>query len=589
MSRTPAKSETTVQGIAASRGIAYGQAFLYLTNDVEVPLYVVDADKREAEVERFDQALLLTREQLQRIRDEVEQNLGPDEARIFDAHLLVLEDQALLDETLREFHKSGHNIETCFDKVAQRYIKAFAEIDDEYLRERAGDIRDVAQRLLQNLLGKTAPNLSQLIDQRVVVANEISPSDAASVDRSQAMGVVTESGSRTSHAVIVARSMNIPAVVGVRELVNKITVDDWILVDGYDGLVIVNPAEETLFRYGRIRTEKKSLEDHLMARVQEPSITRDGVAVPLRANIEKADEVDLVRHYAGDGVGLYRTEFLFLSSPRLPSEQEQYEAYRTIAEGFPQGPVVLRTLDLGGDKPMSGAPQLFPDEANPFLGFRAIRFCLAHPEIFKPQLRAMLRASDYGPIELMFPMISGVEEMRRAREVLEECKQELATAGVSYNADVRVGTMIEVPSAAVVADQLAGICDFFSIGTNDLIQYVLAVDRVNDRIAHLYEPTHPAVVRVIKSVVDAAHAAGIKVSVCGEMAGDPILVPLLLGLGVDELSMTPPSLPAVKYLVRAMAMSEARALAQRALDSDSGTSILQACTAFYRGLMQSAQ
>jgi len=589
MSRTSAKSEFTVSGIAASRGIAYGQAFLYLTNDVEVPLYVVDADKREAEVERLDQALLITREQLQRIRDEVEQNLGPDEARIFDAHLLVLEDQALLDETLREFHKSGHNIETCFDKVAQRYIKAFAEIDDEYLRERAGDIRDVAQRLLQNLLGKTAPNLSQLIDQRVVVANEISPSDAASVDRSQAMGVVTESGSRTSHAVIVARSMNIPAVVGVRELVNKITVDDWILVDGYDGLVIVNPAEETLFRYGRIRTEKKSLEDHLMARVQEPSITRDGVAVPLRANIEKADEVDLVRHYAGDGVGLYRTEFLFLSSPRLPSEQEQYEAYRTIAEGFPQGPVVLRTLDLGGDKPMSGAPQLFPDEANPFLGFRAIRFCLAHPEIFKPQLRAMLRASDYGPIELMFPMISGVEEMRRAREVLEECKQELATAGVSYNADVRVGTMIEVPSAAVVADQLAGICDFFSIGTNDLIQYVLAVDRVNDRIAHLYEPTHPAVVRVIKSVVNAAHAAGIKVSVCGEMAGDPILVPLLLGLGVDELSMTPPSLPAVKYLVRAMAMSEARALAKRALDSDSGASILQACTAFYRELMQSAQ
>lgn len=583
-----AKIEFSVQGIAASRGIAYGQAFLYLTSEVEVPLYVVDPHKREAEAERFDRALLLTRGQLQHIRDEVEDNLGPEEARIFDAHLLVLEDQALLAETQREFQLTGHNIESCFDKVARRYIKAFDEIDDEYLRERAGDIRDVAQRLLQNLLGLTAPNLSQLLDQRVVVSNEISPSDAASLDRSQALGVVTESGSRTSHAVIVARSMNIPAVVGVRELVQRITVEDWVLIDGYDGLVIINPSEQTLFRYGRISTEKKSHEDHLLARVNRPSVTRDGVTIPLRANIEKSDEVELVRRYAGQGIGLYRTEFLFLSNPRLPTEEEQYEAYRTIVEGFPEDPVILRTLDLGGDKPMSGAPQLFPPEANPFLGFRAIRFCLAHPEIFKPQLRAMLRASAHGPVELMFPMISGMEEMRRAREILEECKQELAAAGVPHNAQVRVGSMIEIPSAALVADQLAGVCDFFSIGTNDLIQYVLAVDRVNDRIAHLYEPTHPAVVRVIKQVVEAAHGAGIKVSVCGEMAGDPVLAPLLLGLGVDELSMTPPLLPAVKYVVRALHLSEARALAERALAADSGSETLLACTAFYRRLMESA-
>lgn len=583
-----AKTEFYVQGIPASRGIAYGQAFLYLTSDVEVPLYVVDPDKREAETERFDRALLITRGQLQRIRDEVENNLGQEEARIFDAHLLVLEDQALLSETMREFKQTGHNIESCFDKVAQRYIKAFAEIDDEYLRERAGDIRDVAQRLLQNLLGLTAPNLSQLLDQRVVVSNEISPSDAASLDRSQAQGVVTESGSRTSHAVIVARSMNIPAVVGVRDLVQKITVEDWVLIDGYDGLVIINPTEQTLFRYGRIRSEKVSHEDHLLARVNRPSVTRDGVDVPLRANIEQSDEVELVRRYAGQGVGLYRTEFLFLSNPRLPTEEEQYTAYRAVVEGFPEGPVVLRTLDLGGDKPMSGAPELFPHEANPFLGFRAIRFCLAHPEIFKPQLRAMLRASAHGPVELMFPMISGVEEMRRAREVLEECKQELSSAGVPHNARLRVGSMIEIPSAAIVADQLAGVCDFFSIGTNDLIQYVLAVDRVNDRIAHLYEPTHPAVVRVIKQIVEAAHGAGIKVSVCGEMAGDPVLAPLLLGLGVDELSMTPPLLPAVKYVVRALNLSEAHALAERALTAENGAVTLQACTAFYRQLMQSA-
>jgi phosphoenolpyruvate-protein phosphotransferase (PTS system enzyme I) len=588
MPSSSSKPEFSVQGIAASRGIAYGQAFLYLTSDVEVPLYVVDADKRQAEIDRFDQALLHTRGQLQRIRDEVEVNLGAEEARIFDAHLLVLEDQALLGETLREFNQTSHNIESCFDKVARRYIKAFDEIDDEYLRERAGDIRDVAQRLLQNLLGLTAPNLSQLLDQRVVVANEISPSDAAGLDRSQALGVVTESGSRTSHAVIVARSLNIPAVVGVRDLAQRITVEDWVLVDGYDGVVVVNPSEQTLFRYGRIRTEKQTHEEHLLARVMQPSVTRDGVAVPLRANIEKSDEVELVRRYAGQGVGLFRTEFLFLSQPRLPDEEEQYAAYRTVAEGFAEGPVILRTLDLGGDKPMSGAPDLFPEEANPFLGFRAIRFCLAHPEIFKPQLRAMLRASAHGPIELMFPMISGVDEMRRAREVLEECKRELAAAGVPHNAQVRVGSMIEIPSAALVADQLAGLCDFFSIGTNDLIQYVLAVDRVNDRIAHLYEPTHPAVVRVIRQIVEAAHGAGIKVSVCGEMAGDPVLAPLLLGLGVDELSMTPPLLPAVKYAVRALRLADARSLAERALSADNGAEILSACTAFYRELMANA-
>ena len=584
MSESSSKTELTVKGVSASVGIAYGPAFLYVKDDVEVPSYLVSKDKRAEEITRFDHAILATRGQIQKIRDEVEANLGHDEARIFDAHLMVLEDQALVTETLREFEEGGYNIETCFHKVSQHYIEAFARIDDEYLRERAGDIRDVAQRVLQNLLGRAEQNLSHLVESRIVVANDISPSDAASIDRSQAMGIVTESGSKTSHAVIVARSMKVPAVVGVRELIPRIGIDDTILVDGYEGVVIINPTEHTLFRYGQIRRDKESFEQRLMLQVDQPSVTLDGAEIALTANIEKADEVGLVKKYAAGGVGLFRTEFQYLASTHVPSEDDLFEAYRTVAAGLAQTPVVIRTLDLGGDKPMASAPHLFPYEANPFLGFRAIRFCLAHLDLFKAQLRAILRASAFGAVELMFPMISGVEEMRRAKEVLETCKSELREAGVAFDENLPVGSMIEVPSAAIVADQLAQECDFFSIGTNDLIQYVLAVDRVNDRIAHLYEPTHPAVLRLIKKIVDDAHAAKIKVSVCGEMAGDPIMVPLLLGLG--ELSMTPPLLPAVKYLVRNFKLSSARKLAAKALTNASGTETLQECVLFYRNHMR---
>lgn len=559
------KTETVIRGIAASRGIAYGQVFLYLQSELELPRYQVDPAKRVAEIARFDQALITTRQQIAQIQQQVRRNLSEEEALIFDAHQMVLEDQALIGETIREFETTGLNIETCFNAVAQRYIQAFSEIDDEYLRERAADIKDVARRVLHVLLGQSAVNLSELVEKRIIVANDISPSEAAGIDRSAALGIVTDSGSRTSHAVIVARSLKIPAVVAVRDLTKRVQDGDWAIIDGYEGIVVLHPTQATLFRYGKIQKEKSSFESRLLAANELPAETLDGVRVTLRANIEKADEVALVRQYRGEGVGLYRTEYLYLSSHHLPNEEQQYADYRAIVEGLAPAPVTIRTLDIGGDKPLPGSPELIGPEANPFLGFRAIRMCLENPALFKEQLRAILRASAHGKVEIMYPMIGCAEELERANTLLAEAKAELKTRGQAFDEQVRVGTMIEIPSAALAADTLTPHCQFFSIGTNDLIQYLLAIDRGNNRIAHLYDPTHPAVLRVLKQVIDAAHQRQLKVSVCGEMAGDPIYAPLLVGLGVDELSMTPTLLPAVKYLIRAMKFSEAQKLAQDAL------------------------
>ncbi len=576
-----AKSEIVIQGIAASKGIAYGQVFLYLQSELEIPRYTVDPDKRVAEIARFEQALIVTRQQISQIQAQVTKNLSEEEALIFDAHQMVLEDQALIGETIRDFQKTGLNIETCFNAVAERYIKAFSEIDDEYLRERAADIKDVTKRVLHILLGQTANSLSELVEQRIIVAHDISPSEAAGIDRSAALGIVTDAGSRTSHAVIVARSMKIPAVVGVRDLTTKLKSGDWLMVDGYDGVVIINPAEPTLFRYGKIQKAKKSFETRLMSVNDLAAETLDGMAVTLRANIEKPEEVALVRQYRADGVGLYRTEFLFLSSTHLPTEEEQYAAYREIVAGLAPAPVTIRTLDVGGDKPLPGDPHLIGPEANPFMGFRAIRMCLENPELFKVQLRAILRASAHGTVELMYPMISGTEELDRARVLLDEARGELTARGQAFDARLRVGTMIEIPSAALASDLLADKSDFFSIGTNDLIQYLLAIDRGNNRIAHLYDPSHPAVIRVLRQIVDAGHAHGLKVSVCGEMAGDPVYTPLLLGLGVDELSMSPTLLPAVKFLVRAMKMTDARKLAADALAQSDQKQTYALIEAFY--------
>lgn len=574
-------TETVIRGIAASRGIAYGQVFLYLQSELEVPRYQVDPTKRVPEIARFEQALVTTRQQIAAIQAQVRKNLSEEEALIFDAHQMVLEDQALISETIREFETTGLNIETCFNAVAQRYIQAFAEIDDEYLRERAADIKDVARRVLHVLLGQSAMNLSELVEKRIIVAHDVTPSEAAGIDRSAALGIVTDTGSRTSHAVIVARSMKIPAVVGVRDLTKRVQDGDWLIVDGYEGLAILHPTQATLFRYGKIQKEKSSFESRLLAANELPAETLDGVRVTLRANIEKADEVALVRQYRAEGVGLYRTEYLYLSSNHLPDEEHQYANYRAIVEGLAPAPVTIRTLDIGGDKPLPGNPELIGPEANPFLGFRAIRMCLENPELFKVQLRAILRASAHGKVEIMYPMIGCAEEIEKANALLAEAKAELKARGQAFDPKLRVGTMIEIPSAALAADTLAPHCQFFSIGTNDLIQYLLAIDRGNNRIAHLYDPTHPAVLRVLKQVIDAARAHNLKVSVCGEMAGDPIYAPLLIGLGVDELSMTPPLLPAVKYLIRAIKFSEAQKLAADCLAQTDTKKTAAIVEAFY--------
>jgi phosphoenolpyruvate-protein phosphotransferase (PTS system enzyme I) len=577
-----ASEEVIVPGIAASPGIAFGQIFVYLRSEVEVPSYQIDPGKRVEEIARFEQALLITRQQIAKIQNEVEKNLGADEARIFDAHLLVLEDQALIAETIREFEGTGRNIETCFNDVAQRYIRAFSEIDDEYLRERAGDIRDVAQRVLQNLLGMAENTLSRLADKRVVVANDLAPSDSASIDRSAALAIVTDTGSKTSHAVIVARSMKVPAVVGVRDLTKRVKASDWALVDGYEGIVILNPSQATLFRYGQIQLQKKSFEQRILEANRAEAVTLDGVAVTLLANIEKVDEIGAVKEYLAKGVGLFRTEYLFLNSSRMPTEQEQFLVYKAVAEALAPNPVIIRTLDLGGDKPLANVPDILPRESNPFMGYRAIRFCLDHPEIFKEQLRAVLMAGAHGNVMMMYPMVSGVNEVLLANALLAECKVELRARGQPFDEKLVVGTMIEIPSAVAVADLLAQSCGFFSIGTNDLIQYMLAIDRGNDRVAHLYEPAHPAVLRSIRRIVEEGHRCKIAVGVCGEMASDPAYAPLLLGLGVDSLSMTPTLLPAVKYLLRAMTMADARALAEEALSLSSAKEIHARCEAFYR-------
>ena len=570
-----ARTEKRFQGIGVSPGIARGTIFVYRTDDEEPPVRRIAEAEIPGEIARFEQALIATRAQILEMQERIAEAIGTKDAGIFDAHLLVVEDRTLIDEVLRTLTREKMNIEHVFQQVANRYSKTLSEIDDPYLRERALDIHDVARRVVHNLMGKQTKPLSAIDTQHVLVAHNLTPSDTAQLNRQLVLGFATDVGSKTSHTAIMARSMNIPAVVGLHNVTEMLVTGDQVLLDGYNGFLITNPSDQTLWEYGELEIKKTKVEEKLTELRETVSTTLDGRHVILSANIELPDEVEFVKKNGAEGIGLYRTEFFYINKVELPDEEEQYKNYRLVAEQVLPHCVIIRTLDLGGDKFMSALD--LPEELNPFLGWRAIRFCLEKPDIFKVQLRAILRASTVGNVRMMYPMISGVDELKKANAMLDECRQELRAEGIPFNEQMEVGAMIEIPSAALSADILAQHVKFFSIGTNDLIQYSIAVDRVNERISHLYEPTHPAIIRLIKMVVDAGHAHNMWVGICGEMAGEILLTPLLLGLGVDELSTGAALVPRVKRAVQTLDVGVCLRLVEEVMHLDSSSEILVHC------------
>lgn len=559
------KTERIFRGVQVSPGIARGVIYLYRPDEEPAENTPVTAEDVPKEFARFEQALIKTRQQLTEIPTRFGKEIGGDGVSIFDAHMLVLDDPMLTEQVFKRLQTEKVNVEYILHEVSEQYVQALSKVEDSYLRERAADVRDVARRIMRNLRGEHREALQHLPAPRIVVAHDLSPSDTALMDRTKVLGFATDAGSRTSHTAIIARSQGVPAVVAMHDISRHATTGDEALLDGYSGLLIINPSQSTLYEYGQIEIRHHTIEDRLALLRDKPAQTRDGSRVELTANIEFPDEAASARDHGAEGIGLYRTEFLFLNRRDLPGEDEQFTAYQSVAKVMAPHPVTIRTIDIGGDK-------LFPvgdghAERNPFLGWRGARFSLDRPDIFKTQLRAALRASAVGNIKLMYPMISCLSELERAAALLRECEEELRREGTPFNERMEVGAMIEVPSAALMADQLASHVHFFSIGTNDLIQYTLAVDRVNERVAHLYTPTFPAVLRLIKMVVDAARAHQIRVAVCGEMAGEPLLAPLLIGLGVHELSMSAVSLPLVKFVLRGINVADVQALADRALRS----------------------
>jgi len=570
------KGETVLRGIAASAGVARAKIVVLEKVRHTIERRTLTESELADEVSRLQQALLRTRAQVREVQKKLAQNIGTEHAGIFEAHLLVLEDPSLIDEAVRMIHRDKVNAEHAFHVVAERYASALAAVDDEYLRERAADLRDVASRVLNELQGHDHDHdLRHLKEPCIIIAHDLTPSKTAQLDRKNVLGFATDVGSKTSHSAILSRSLRIPAVVGLKTATEDLETGQYALLDGYNGLIIVNPTDQTLFEYGQLVRKRITLEEKLHEVLQQPAITLDNHRVTLSANIEQASDAEAVKASGAEGVGLFRTEYLFINRDSPPTEEEQYQAYRDVARALAPHPVVIRTLDLGGDKFLSHLH--VPTEMNPFLGWRAIRFCLAQRDIFGAQLRAILRASAEGNVHMMYPMISGMDELNQANAMVEEFKAELRAKNQPFDTNLGAGAMIEIPSAVMIADSLAKRARFFSIGTNDLIQYALAVDRMNEKIAHLYEPTHPAIIRLLKNTVDAAHANGIKVSVCGEMAGDPVFTPLLLGLGVDELSAAPPLIAQIKFIVRRLKLTDCQDLAAKALGSESPAEILSQC------------
>jgi phosphotransferase system enzyme I (PtsI) len=573
--------EKTFRGIAVSPGVCRGPVLVLGNRADEIPHFALREEDLVAEVERFEKALVTTRHQILEIQGRINEAMGAKDAEIFEAHLLIVEDPTLVAETIRKIKRDHLNAEKAFDDVAQRYIASLQAFEDEYLRERATDMRDVRARILSNLMGiEHHIDLRRLTQPCIIISGDLTPSDTAQFDRGKVLGFATDTGSKTSHTAILARSLQIPAVVGLQNLSTQLATGQQILLDGFNGLVILNPTDQTLFEYGQLVRKQVDLQETLRAVHDAAAVTLDGRRIVLSANVEQVADTEMVRSSGAEGVGLFRTEFLYLNRDALPTEEEQYQAYRQVAAGLKPQSVVIRTLDLGGDKFLSHLRM--PQEMNPFLGWRAIRFCLEEPDVFRAQLRAILRASAEGNVKLMYPMVSGLEELVRANALVAECQCELEQKNIPFDRELEIGAMIEIPSAALAADALAKHVDFFSLGTNDLIQYTLAVDRLNEKIAHLYDPTHPAILRLIRMTVEAGHRHHLWVGVCGEMAGDPGLAPLLLGLGVDELSTASPNVPRIKYLIRRLKSSETHALADFALGCESSSEILSRSQAMAR-------
>lgn len=563
-------------GIGVSAGVISGKVHLLHTEVEKIVKRNISEGEVAEEIDRLETALTKTREQLHQIQDEISEVLDNKSASIFDAHMLVVDDRSFIEEIIEGVKKERKNVEWVLQKVCNNYAMALSKIEDDYLRERASDVKDVSRRILRNLSGKLLNSITNLKEPCILVAHDIPPSETALMNKEIVTGFATDIGSPSSHTAIMARALEIPAVVGLTDASRRIADGDEVLIDGQQGILIIHPTKEELQRYCSIAEKKTRIRTSLNNLKNRRAETRDGVKITLSANIEMPKDVASAKKYGANGVGLFRTEFLYLSGHGLPDEEEQTAVYSKTAKELYPNPLIIRTIDIGGDKFISKyktAPEI-----NPFLGWRGIRFCLAQEELFLKQLRSILRASAYDNVKLMYPMVSNTQEIIQANEILERAKKQLAEEGVDFNRNIEVGAMIEVPSAAITAELIAPHVSFFSVGTNDLVQYTMAVDRVNEKVSHLYEPSHPAILRLIKSTADSKKAnSELWVGVCGEMAGNPLWTPLLLGLGIDEISSNPKSIPEIKDVIRNLNYSDTRKLAEQALNCGSANDVDELC------------